>query len=281
MSTAGTKRPLGRKLALTLALLLAFLPAYSQVWLGLDAGAGYALFRDMGVSPVSYYGLGANLGCKVNIELARWSLQPWQSASFAIYEDAVDPTLNFSAYGIGSNMGFAMLRTVWNTDHWLLMAGGLLSNYLGFKFNPNMFNASYGVTDFASLSAVGRICFDIGRHDGDQRNYRLRFYDQLAIAPVSAALRPGFSYIDNFSGTNDQVGAVLSTYELSAVPFAEWHNELGASYVMRNGNRLALAYRWSYLTTHNTGVWRYDEATHFVVATIDVNIGTRLPLPKE
>ena len=264
-----------RQTVLLAVLLAAFLPAYSQVWLGLNAGAGYASFRDMGVSPVSYYGLGAGMGYKVNIELARWSLQPWQTASFGLYEDAVEPMLNFSTYGIGSHMGFTALHTVWNTDHWLLMAGGTLSNYFGFKLNPNMFNASYGISDFASLALAGKICFDLGRHDGDQRNYRLRFYDQLSIAPVSLALRPGFSYVDNFTGTNDQVAAILSSYELSAVPFAEWHNELGASFVMGNGNRLGLAYRWSYLTTHNSGAWRYDEATHYLVATIDVNLGKR------
>ncbi|MBP5535962.1 MAG: hypothetical protein J6X62_04135 [Bacteroidales bacterium] len=256
--------------AAVLSLFFAVAPTRGQVSLSLSRGAGYAMQRDLGVSPISYQGLAGRMGLGVDVRLPRWSIEIDRGTLAALYESGTfGEDGNSMGYGISSCQEVCALRQMWTHGRWLLMAGPMLSSNLALKLNPELFNASFGLSGFASLSLKGRICFDFGREDEDYRHYRFRFYGQQTLSPMTLAVRPGYSYIDNYSGTTDQLSAFLETYELMALAAAEWHSELGVKMQMPSGNRIGLAYRWDYCTTYNAGAWRFDEAFHMAVASFD------------
>lgn len=235
-------------------------------------GVGYTTFRDQGTSPISYPGPGGCIGGDVRVELENWRFYDIVNIHGGIHEDAVEPLFNFSTFGGFAEVALKALHRCYTQENWQFWGGLSLDNYLGIKYNPNLNNASLGVTDFLRLNLHGRLEYHTSAVYTMQEETtvlvkpsRWCFFGELTAAPVGLAIRPGYSYIDNYNAGTSTLDTYMNEFTCSAVAFPTLKTDFGATLNLNNGNRISLSYWWGYNTTRNSGSWRFDEAFHLLV----------------
>ena len=232
-----------------LFLLLAIPPLRAEsdssahCYIYLHGGVGYGLFRDLGISPLTYRGLQLAPGLSVSVQKPKWNYEAMLLADGGAY--GLKLGINFiQTYGGHPVIGFSALHRLAAADHWRLWAGGSVDNLFDIRYTASLGNACAGFGNFARINAVGRV---------EYRLCRWLFHARLQLGLLSLALRPGFAYMDNFdqniasstANTFDQYRSYL-TLANSAV------TDLGATLQLAGGNRVGISYRWSYLTSRTT-----------------------------
>ena len=259
-------------------------PLYAQWTLQFQNASGYALFRDQGVSPLTYNGIATTPS--VNLFFApqtnaSWNFSVESQASIGGYEDATMPSFNFSTIG-----GHALLRI--KATHclprqaaapspWCFRVGVSTDNRLWLSYNPNLENASFGLTDFMTLNVHGRAELRFGHKihltDSSATQGRWLAYGEVAIAPLALVYRPGYAYLDNYNSSEEGViHTILTSYTWSTTSFADIESDIGITRQLRNGNRIGLAYRWNYISSGTARYSRFEQASHLLVISLDFQL---------
>ncbi|MBQ2508810.1 MAG: hypothetical protein II532_03475 [Bacteroidales bacterium] len=287
-------------------------PPRDITWnLGLTAGTGYGLFRDMGASPTTFH--GAMFNPQLTVE--RWMFAPirknrmWVTidGGVGVYAKAQSNLLQLqtdAVAGLGvMEMGYEQQlfqRSMYFKDvkkkhkldslNIIEYKGGYLTvnpfwgvsldEYLFLSAIPNLENSSTALSCMSMPVLRGGLgCRYHKRCKDDSFFVFLRWSSRavVCIAPMGYCLRPGFAYLDNYNASNGDI--ILNNfgrnYRMDPV-FLPWCNtELSVTYHFRNQNALGLCYGWHFLTSRDSGSYRLEESVHMVKMQLTVQLINR------
>jgi len=238
------------------------------VYVGLQGGFGYGSYRDLGASPLTYHGLELLPGLKVGVERPMWRYE----ADLGLCGGGYGLRAGFAsmhAYGGQLKLGFTALRKVWEKERWQLWAGASLDDRADIRYNSVLQNANVGFSNLVNLNLIGRAEMRLG-------NWVM--HGQLAITPASLLLRPGFAYMDNFDHEiSSPVADFAKQYRWYVAGMTIVATDLGATFLLKNGNHVGLAYRWHYLTSRataddQTAPYRFEQANHALVVEMGFSL---------
>lgn len=229
----------------------------ASVWL--NAGLGYSFNNtyDIGAAPMTMFGIGASTQLGVTAEWRRCHLQ---SESRGLFGLLIHP---FEGYNIDAQERLEFLYRVHDgkRNRFHLWTGGSLQADAFFKILPSLGNASTSTSIFGNLCAEGMAQFDFAFIRGGSHNL-LTAYGKLIVPLGGFVSRPGFAFMDNYTSDLSLTNTILSSYETSGILFPGVSTDIGLKFNLLNGNKIGISYRWDYLTTRNTGSYRFDNAFH-------------------
>ena len=250
-----------RLLATLMIAFSAFLPAAAQredgrqVFLCFENGVGIGSYRDLGASPLIYRGYELSPSLSVGIHTPAWQFRPSISLLGGYYGYTLRiPSLH--AWGGHLSLGFEALRSLSSSGPWHLWAGLKAESLFDIRYNPQLSNASVGMSGFSSLQLTASVQY---------RLPRWLFSGQLWLAPVSLMLRPGFSYINNYDREiANPLAAAFDQYGVYPAVLTGLSTRLCATLLLSRGNRLGLSYDWCYRTSRVAEVspWRFQQSSH-------------------
>ena len=240
---------MNRLFVTTLFILLAIPPLRAECdssahwYINLQGGIGYGLYRDLGVSPLTYRGLQLHPGISLLLEKSDWRYEAMFQAAGGAYGLRLGVGY-IQAYGGHPRLGFKALHNVYDDSHWHLWVGGSVDDLFDIRYNASLGNASAAFGNFARLNVEG--CVEYGL-------CRWLFHAHLQLNVLSLNMRPGFAYMDNFdqniasptANTFDQYSSYLAVATSAKT-------DVGASLLLANGNRIGLSYQWGYLTSRTS-----------------------------
>lgn len=239
-----------------------------RAWaLQLGFADGFGSYRDMGTAPITFNGLMLQQNLALHLifpERMQFSLVSRSAAG--IFEDAVEPSLNFGAYDISNCSSLRFLKPLNNSRFYL---GFALTNFFDLTINPEYENASTGISDFMGPEAIARAELKT------RRQSPLLFHGEIALMPIAILLRPGYSYIDNYTSTHPVTDAILSDFDLAIKPFAAISTDFGIDIITGPASRISFSYLWCYHTTGNSGFHRFDRATHLLSIDFLIKLRTK------
>ena len=100
----------------------------------------------------------------------------------------------------------------------------------------------------------------------------MSLYGKLNLPVVGMAIRPGYAYIDNYTGSINEANTILQDYEVFGKWFPGLGTDIGLNFNLLNGNRVGFSYRWDYLSTGHKGANRFDNAFHSFNVNLMFNI---------
>lgn len=232
----------------------------------------------MGTAPITFDGilLQQSLGVYL-VYPKRMEFSIVSRGSIGVFEDAIKPALNFSSFDIHDLLRFKFLKSIGHHSnnesggsrfavipYW----GVAMTNFLDVTVNPNYENATPGISDFLGPELIGRI--DINTN----WSAPIMFHSEIAMMPIAAILRPGYSYIDNYTSTQPVIGALFSDFHVNMKPFAAISTDIGIDIITGEASRISFSYLWSYHSSGNSGQHRYDHATHLLAIDFFVKLRT-------
>lgn len=244
--------------------------------LTLGNAAGYGVSRDLGTSPRVYDALSVGQSVAFNAETVDWTFSGLFAARGILNTSKIKHLLkngSYSGYGGSAEVGIAARRRVWqnNEASWSIAVGGGLSNYTYIGYASKFMNASFSLSDLFQPDIIFRVQYDLPNANSlAVLPGWFSAYASLSLAPFGLAYRPGFSFIDNYTGAREQKDYLFSSFRTSFAWLPHLATELGVRFNLRSGNRIALAYRWDYRSSHGTGDWQYDEVNHQLLLEFNI-----------
>lgn len=237
------------------------------VYLGLQGGFGYGLYRDFGASPLTYRGLELTPGLSVNVERTHWRFKAALGLQGGGYGYRVGLS-SMHAYGGQLALDFEALHLLHHSGRWQLWAGSSVGDRGDIRYNTSLGNAGVGFANFVNLNLIGRVEMTLGRW---------KLHGQMALTPASLLLRPGFAYMDNYDrDISNPVANFLDQYHFYLSAFTAISTDLGIALMLNNGNRLGLSYAWHYMTSRATETpaapFRFEQAGHALLFQLDFKI---------
>ena len=234
----------------------------ASVWLNASVGASFTNAYDNGAAPMSLFGFGLGAQAGVTIE---WNRCHIQSESRVLYGMLMTP---FEGYNIDVQERLEFLYRVHDgkRNRFHLWTGGSLQADAFFKVLPSLGNASTSTSIFGNLCAEGMAQYDFAFVRNGSHNL-LTAYGKLILPLSGFVSRPGFAFMDNYTSDLSLTNTILSSYETYDILFPGISTDIGLKFNLLNGNKIGISYRWDYLTTRNTGFYRFDNAFHTL--TID------------
>lgn len=226
------------------------------VKLELRGGAGYGLYRDLGLSPLTYKGIELLPGMAVQVSEARWRRRYFVDLDGGGYGLRVGVGY-MQAYGGYCMVGVEGLCRVLDRGVWSVWGGGSVRESFDFRYNSSFGNSSTGMTNCAALGLAGRVECELGRW---------RLHGQVDLLPLTLLLRPGFAYMDNYDQDISSATAnALDQYHsyVSGLPGVDC--DFGATLGLRNGNGVTIGYVWHFFTSHTSGEaapYSFEQASH-------------------
>lgn len=239
------------------------------VWLHLTPGTAFLQSIDKGASPMRYVGVGANLDYGVTVEWGRYHTQAdMRGLAGVLTNAAATPT-----YDIGLELRAEMLYRVseYPEYNFYLWVGGALREVMDIRLFSQLMNASTGVSNFAGLQAVGMMQFDFARCYHGVHHF-LTLYGKLSLPLLNYVSRPGYTYMDNYTSDLNTENTILQDYENFTMLFSGATTDVGLRLNLPNQNKIAVSYRWDYLTTGDKGTYRFDHAAHSFLTTFMFNL---------
>lgn len=238
-------------------------PAYKSsrvpVWLSFAAGTNLIESYDLGASPIRYWGIGLCFNPGLTIEFDRYQLS---------YDTRILGNVCF-----GKSTATPMIFTIDSRVEFLyrcrdsyhnrlhFWAGGTGQLFFDIKYYSQLMNAALGTTYFLNLHATGMAQYDFGRrYDCEHSMFTL--YGKLSLPLIGLVDRPGFAYMENYTSDLNTVETLNETREETGIFFPGVNTEIGLYLNLLNNNKIGLSYRWDYLTTRHTGIYRFDHASH-------------------
>ena len=273
---------------------------YKTTSLHLGGALGYGVYRDLGTAPIRFKGLITQpaLGLEFG-GMRRWTTTIDALTSVGAFEDAVPPTLNFGSYNISNILRFKMrkqLTTLWalesesklycfnddkyplgNKKHFAAFSAAFgAANIFDITVNPEYENASAGVTELFGPELSLRADFFLNTifnwFDFEKADKQL--HTEFGFMPVAAVMRPGYSYIDNYTSTQPVISALFDEYDWHLKPFAGLYTDIGIDFIS-TFSRVSLSYVWAYYSSGNNGASRFDHASHYLALDFIIPLKTR------
>lgn len=239
------------------------------VWLDFGVGLNLSNSCDWGVSPQTYFGLGANAKVGVTVEWNRCHAQ----ADMRILGNMLfnQSSVTSQAYG-GDFRGEFLYRGLdFGDNRWHLWYGGGAQAYFDLKLRSHLMNAAFGYTSFVNLFGSCKVQYDF-RPAYDGKHYKYSVYGKLSLPLLGWATRPDFSYIGNATSNPSDVLTILKYHETFAMAFPGASTDFGILLNLPNSNKIGLSYCWDYLTTRHNGAYRFDHAVHTFNITYLFNV---------
>lgn len=251
---------------LSFALPQEIVPHWSYRHLSLEMGLGTArdLYRDEGSSPLSYNGIATVPDWRLTLNLGTWNFSLLSQSTLGVYRDALKHGVAFDAAAINLLLNVRAMRQMEDKHLWL---GVSLNDIFSLKYNVHHENASIGVTDFIALGL--HLHANISCQQLQQvlfhRTHPSRCWlvGEICLLPISLVLRPGYTFIDNYTCANSLLATFGSNYNWHIRSFSGVSTDIGFQWHMRNLRRLSLTYQWTYLNSGTGGTgWKYQSAIH-------------------
>ncbi|MBQ2539292.1 MAG: hypothetical protein II555_04125 [Bacteroidales bacterium] len=257
------------KRIITIILSLLFFISLAQaqhdasqgIHIGIQGGIGYGLYRDIGASPLTYRGLELMPGLSVSVWQPLWRFETRLNLCGGGYGNRLG--LNYmQAYGGQVRIDFQAMRKTVEMGRWQLWAGASLDDRADIRYNSTLGNSCVGASNFINLNLIGR---------AEMHLSHWVLHGQLAMTPLSLLLRPGFCYMDNYDHQiNNPLSDFMKQYQWYWAGATIVATQLGATLLLQNGNRVALSYRWHYLTSRATAdnvtaPYTFEQAGHAIV----------------
>ena len=236
------------------------------IWLNAGVGLNAANCYDNGTIPFSYLGIGANLNLGATIEWRRCHVQT-ETRLF------LNSMFSMSSYAITLDSRTEFLYRFHDSkrNRLHLWTGAAIQSFYNVKEIPALMNAAMGTTVFENLCAEGMLQYDFAFIRGGAHNL-MSLYGKLNLPVVGMAIRPGYAYIDNYTGSINEANTILQDYEVFGKWFPGLGTDIGLNFNLLNGNRVGFSYRWDYLSTGHKGVNRFDNAFHSFNVNLMFNI---------
>lgn len=230
-----------------------------SIWLHGGVGSCFADAYDSGVAPMSLFGMGTGLQSGFILEWGRCCFQRQSRYRLGLL---VSP---FHGYIIGMSEGSEFLYCIREKKNhrFHLWVGGGIHEEGSLKVLPSMKTCAVSSSVFGNLSIAGMMQYDFAFVEDELHNLLTAFV-KLRLPIVGVVNSPGFSYMDNYASDINLVNTILSTYETRGILFPGASTDVGLRFNLPNGNRIGLSYHWDYLTTRNSGYYRFDNAFHSV-----------------
>lgn len=226
------------------------------IWLNMGVGLNVADCYDNGTIPFRYLGMGANLNLGAIVEWRRCHVQT-ETRLFG------NMLVTFDGYSVDIDSRTKFLYRFHDSkrNRFHLWAGGGIQSYYDVKEIPAMMNASMGTSVFENLCAEGMMQYDFAFIRGGSHNL-LTAYGKMSLPIAGFVIRPGYAYLDNYTGNLNEANTVFQDYETFGKWFPGVSTDIGLYFNLLNGNRIGFNYRWDYLSTGHKGIYRFDNALH-------------------
>lgn len=266
----------------------------------LGGGMGYGMYRDLGTAPMRFKGL--MIQPSVGIEwsgMRKWTTTIDNNSTVGVFEDAVEPKLNFGSFDISNTLRFKMrkhISSVWSLEeesklhlghedkhsidpkkHYVSFSAGFgAANFIDITVNPEYENASTGISEFFGPELMLRAdlflntIFDWWNYDKADK----QIHTEIGFMPLAAVMRPGYAYIDNYTASQPVLAALFDQYEWHLKPFAGLYTDIGVDFIS-TFSRVSISYIWSYYSSGNGGASRFDHASHLFAIDFIIPIKTK------
>jgi len=243
--------------------------ANRALWTNLGLGFTIADSYDNGTVPFHIKGIGTVAAPSATYRWKRYETQlEFRSFNTTLaYPSGTGTNLNL-------NYGFLYRFHDSQSNRWHQWAGGDLEGFFDIRQIPALQNASSNLSAFSTLGAVWKVEFDFAFNKDKTHNW-LTAYGKVGLPIVGVAFRPDFSYVSNGVGMVSSWELLTAEHHIFTKFFPGCNTTLGLSLNLKNGNRIALDYRWDYLTTGKKDIYRYDNAFHSANLTFMFNIFRR------
>lgn len=231
----------------------------ASVWLNGGVGLGLTDAYDKGIAPMSMWGVGGGAQVGATVEWRRCHIQ----TEIRFLGDLLVQPL--SGYNIDLQERVEFLYRFHDNKRNRLhfWVGGSLAENAFFRIIPSLGNASTSTAVFINLDAVGMMQYDFAFIKNGTHNL-LTAYAKLVLPLGGIVERPPYAFMDNYTSDINLVNTILSSYETSVMLFPGASTDVGLRFNLMNGNKIGFSYRWDYLTTRNTGHYRFDNAFHTI-----------------
>lgn len=236
------------------------------LWLNLSLGLNETNTYDNGTVPYRYAGIGVNLSYGATIEWKRCHIQNESRTFFSMFTA-------FEGYAIDLDSRTEFLYRCYDNkrNRFHLWAGGSVQYFYDIKAISSLLNASTGISGFINIRAEGKVQYDFAFIRNGSHNL-LSLYGKLGLPAASYVIRPGYAYLDNYTGSLNTSNTILQDYESFTKFFPGVSTDIGLYINLLNGNRIGFCYRWDYLSTGHKGIYRYDNAIHSFNVNLMFNI---------
>lgn len=236
------------------------------IWLNLGSGLNVVHSFDEGASPLPYAGLGlcVNSGASLLWDRSYVSLNLRGLGNVAI-SNAMSEAFDF-----GIELDPECLYRFYDAGDFSMWAGAAFPLYIQVNYAPQLMNAALGYTVFSTFNAEGMAQYDFSTYDGAHKLFTA--YAKMSLPLFGVAGRPGFAYIDNYTGSLNTTETVSSNRESFFILVPGISTDLGLYVNLLNNNKIGVSYRWDYLTTRNHGSYRFDHANHSFNVTYMFNL---------
>ena len=139
-----------------------------------------------------------------------------------------------------------MAKAVWNIffDDYGEDVIDELVELFDIRYNSTLGNASMGFGNFFMLNCEGGV---------EYRLPKWLFHAKMQLNALSLDMRPGFAYMDNFDqDISSPTANTFDQYHWYLAAATGVSTDVGAAYLLSNGNRLGVSYRWGYFTSRHT-----------------------------
>lgn len=256
---------------------------YRTTSLHIGNAIGYGVYRDMGTAPLRFKGavLMPNIGLELG-GMRNWTTTIDLFTSAGVFEDAVDPKLNFGSFDISNTLRFktrkyiTSLRLFAKENFTHVSVGFGAANFFDVTVNSEYENAAAGVSELIGPEVSLRADLDLKAifNNASYDKFGKQFHAEVGLMPVAAIFRPGYSYIDNYTASQPVLSSLFDEFQWNLKPFAGLWSDIGIDIV--NGyNRISFSYLWSYHTSGNSGAWRFDHATHLFLIDFTITLKQR------
>ena len=239
---------------------------YKTTSLIVGSGLGYGTFRDMGTAPISFNGI--MLQPHIGIELSglrKWHTKVESFTAFGIFEDAIKPIMNFGSFDVNNTFRVNVMRCVAKRNPVFLFVGLGMANYLDVTVNPDYENAAAGISEFFGPEISACVLLDLSaKHATNVLKFKKGVHAEMGLTPFAAVLRPGYAYIDNYTASHPVLDALFDNFQWHMKPVAGIYTNIGFDIINGLGSRISLSYIWSYHSSGNNDIWRYDHASHML-----------------
>ena len=236
----------------------------SRLSLTLGCGPIYGVARDCGVSPIIYQTPGINTYCAAILDNNVWRYQiDLHLTGHILCKDAIPiEDIDVAGYGLSAHLRMGLERQTMAQEGLRLWIGAGLEDWCSIDYNNRYMNACVGMGNLVAPTLSVR---------GEQTMGWLTLSIAAGTAPLGWWFRPGFAYVANYTTGETEVESFTDNYACHAAALPLLTGEVGAKIALSNGNKLGVIYQWNFLTTRNSGDWKYEAAQHSV--RLELSIG--------
>ncbi len=233
-------------------------------YLSLGVAAGRDLYRDQGTSPLSYPGFAVLPDVGLRWERPRWRGELQCLTGLSAHADAVASRFAMDAIGLSNRLQGSLLRKATPSPAWRgsLLYGIDIANQLYVRYNTHHQNAGVGVSNFTLLGLHGALLLPLGKAATAATAWTLQA--EASLYPVALVVRPGYAFIDNYTGANNLYHTFGNQYQCYAKAFCGAATALGVGKQWPSGHSMSLSYQWQYLHSGTGRGWRYENASHYL-----------------